>query len=715
MPVTGLLDYCRAHLKPKGCVDYNDRVKKQFVLLFLIFVLGTSLFLPAQKKISPKDLPPQYRKWLEEDVVYIISKKERDVFLQLESDRERNIFTEAFWKQRDPTPNTTENEFKTEHYQRIAYANQWFGKDSPGAGWRTDMGRVYIILGQPKEVQKYENLFDVRPIITWFYDGMSEYRLPGSFYVAFFKKDIAAEYKLYSPINDGPQNLLIHYAGDMASYESAYDQLTGIEPALADISLSLIPGETRFNLAPSLSSEILIRQSIPAAPYEKIKADYAEKLLKYKDVIEVDYTANYINSDSVIKVYQTAEGMSFVHFDIEIEPRNLSFLQVPNGYHAELDINGTVSDVQGSQVYYQFERKVPIDINEDQMAAIKAKLFSYQDLFPLIPGKYKMNLLLKNTVSRQFTSAEADLLIPEPTQLSLSSPVLANKADKNSRYKGSSKSFLMGDIQFVPSPRNDFLQSETLYLFFQLHGLTNDLKAGGTLELAILKEGQKVHSVSKSLQDSPGQTDFFEEFPLAKFPAANYELKVALLDAGKREVISAAVPFYITPRAFLPRPWVLSLTEPPPSDPSYANAFGNQHFQKKDYGRAKSLLELAYRRSPENLKFALDFCRVLAETKDYAGVRQTALPFLKDEQKYDFLQSVGEASQALGQYAEAIAYFKDYLTHFGTNISILNSIGECHLLLGNIPEALAAWERSLELEPKQPALRERVRTLKEKK
>ena len=104
------------------------------LFLFLSFVPFSLLF--SQKKLSPKDLSPVYEKWLEEEVVYIITPKERDVFLQLQTDREREIFIKAFWKQRDPNPNAPENEFKEEHNRRISYANKTFGRESPGPGWR---------------------------------------------------------------------------------------------------------------------------------------------------------------------------------------------------------------------------------------------------------------------------------------------------------------------------------------------------------------------------------------------------------------------------------------------------------------------------------------------------------------------------------------------------------------------------------------------------
>ena len=116
-------------------------MKEHIISLFLalIFLLP---FLGNAQKISPKDLPERYQAWLEEEVVYIITPKEKDVFLQLESDREREMFIEAFWKQRDPNPTTPENEYKEEHYRRIAYANKTFGRESPGPGWRTARGRI---------------------------------------------------------------------------------------------------------------------------------------------------------------------------------------------------------------------------------------------------------------------------------------------------------------------------------------------------------------------------------------------------------------------------------------------------------------------------------------------------------------------------------------------------------------------------------------------
>jgi len=94
---------------------------------------------------------------------------------------------------------------------------------------------------------------------------------------------------------------------------------------------------------------------------------------------------------------------------------------------------------------------------------------------------------------------------------------------------------------------------------------------------------------------------------------------------------------------------------------------------------------------------------------------EIATPFVSQQQNYDFLEILGQAAQALGQYEQAINYYKQYLAHFGTNINVLNAIGECYLTLGDIDEALYAWERSLQLEPGQENIKAQVKALKEKK
>jgi GWxTD domain-containing protein len=689
----------------------------KILLCGLLFSLIIPPSISSQTKKSPKDLPPLYRRWLEEEVVYIITPKERDVFLQLESDRGRNIFIEAFWKQRDPNPNTLENEFKKEHYRRIDYANQWFGRESPGPGWRTDMGRIYIILGEPYSIDKYESLAEVFPTIIWFYQGMIEYGLPNAFSVVFFKRSGIGEYKLYSPIKFGPQFLLTHYMGDLRDYESAFKQLIEIEPNIANVSLSLIHGETSaFIPSPSIASEVLLSAKIPAAAYEKVKDEYAEKLLRYKDIIEVEYTANYIDSEFLLEIVRDDSGTYFVHY--LIEPKRLSVEQYGQKFQTLLEINGQVSDTEGNSIF-QFDRTIPIELDQSQMDRIKSKLFSFQDVFPLVEGNYKFSALLKNKVFKEFTSIEQDIVIPKPAKIQMSPLILANRVQKDPEDKRSKKAFLIGDIQFVPSPRNDFSLEDTLYLAFQIYTLNEELRKSGFLEYSILRrnfsDSEKVLSFAKSIKEYADPMNFFEEFALKDLPPDHYLIRVTLLNKNKEKVLSRENNFYISQFASLPRPWILSLPGPPPDNPVYLNILGNQLLNKKAIPQAKALLEKAFRKDPNSPEFALDFCRVLFTAKDYQGVKSVALPFYQNQGKNEFLGLLGRSCQALREYEEATSYYKAYLSQFGANINILNYIGECYYRLGNIEEALIAWEKSLELNPKQENIKKLVDSFKQKK
>lgn len=687
---------------------------KKKIILFSFLALFFLSVLPAynsQQKISAKDLPEAYRKWLEEEVVYIITPREKKVFLQLENDRERDMFIEAFWKHRDPNPNTPENEFRKEHYRRIAHANQYFGKESPGPGWRSDMGRIYILLGEPSYTEKYENLSQVYPTIIWFYEGMSEYGLPNAFNVVFFKKTGIGEYELYSPIKFGPQSLLIHYKGDPSNYLSAYNELLQIQPNIASVSLSFIPGESTYSLSPSIASEVLISSKIPTAPQKKVEDAYAEKLLKYKDFVEVEYTANYIDNDSYLEVIRDKSGIFFVHY--LIEPKRLSLEQIENKFYTNLEINGKVTDIKGNTIY-QYEKTIPIEFDEEQLSKIQTKLFSFQDIFPLIGGNYKFNVLLKNSVSKEFTSVEKDLIIPQASSLQMSNLVLANRIINNSKYRGKNKPFLVENTQLVPSPRNDFSPQANLYLFFQIYGLDEELKENGILEYSILKENEKVYSLAKNIKDYPDKINFFEEFSLNNLSPTDYIIKVSLLDGNKDEILSEQCYFYITASTFLPRPWVLSIPMPSSDDPLYLDILGSQYLNKKNIQQAKLLLEKAYRKNPNSIKYALDFSQALYAAKEFQRVKQIAIPFLQDENKHKFLAILGQSCQALGEFQQAISYYKDYLSYYGTNLQVLNSIGECYHRLGNNEEALIAWEKSLEINPNQDKLKKIIESLKRK-
>ncbi len=175
------------------------------ILSAMSLILAVNLFA-ADERIEK--LPSDQRRWLEEDVVYIITDKERELFLSLGTVEERERFMIVFWDRRDTDTATLENEFKDEHYRRIAFANKQFGREGTRAGWKTDRGRYYIILGEPAERQRYDGQNEVVDCEIWFYAGEVELRMPARFNLLFYRENNIGEYTLYHPFGDGPEELL---------------------------------------------------------------------------------------------------------------------------------------------------------------------------------------------------------------------------------------------------------------------------------------------------------------------------------------------------------------------------------------------------------------------------------------------------------------------------------------------------------------------------
>lgn len=662
------------------------------------------------KKKTIKDLPEKYRKWLEEEVVYIITSKEKDVFLQLETDRERDLLIEAFWKQRDPTPGTPKNEFKEEHSRRINYANHWFGKGTTKPGWKTERGKIYIILGKPTSIESYGNVGQVVPTEVWFYQRDSNSGIPSNFYVVFFQEEGIGDYILYSPVRHGPKKLLEGYFGDP---KQAYYILKRIDRELANISYSLIPGETtEINPQPSISSEVLLNK-IAVYPQKQIKDQYAEKLLKYKEFVEVDYTVNYIDNDSIVKIIANKEGFFTVHY--AIEPERLSIYSYEDKYSSNLEVFGKISDLKGKTIY-QFQKAVPLEFTPEQLPELKAKRFSFQDVFPLIPGNYRFDLLIKNTISKEFTSIEKNITIPQYTaSLQMSSLILSHKVRKYASKRHTNRAFQFGNLQVYPPAQKNFTAKDTLFVYFQIHGLTEELKKNGIIEFSIFKEDEKVLTMTKEIKEYENKTDFLQKFSLDNYRPGIYAIQASLLNKNMNKILVEKEEFLISPVALIPRAWSLSETIPPSDDPLYLYILGNQLLNKGETENAKILLEKAYRKKPQSLKFALGFTSAIFIMQEYQKIKELLSPFLGEAEKEPAIYFyLGKSCQMLGQFEEAISYYKEYLSHLGTHLGILNSIGECYYQMGNKKEALLAWEKSLEIDPKQENIRKIVDSLKKK-
>jgi len=666
----------------------------------------------AGQKDAKPGLPETHRKWLEEEVVYIIGATEREVFLKLQSDRERDLFIEAFWKQRDPAAGTPENEFKTEHYRRIAYADRYLGRDAPRPGWRTDRGRIHIILGEPMDIQRFAGKSSTYDAEIWFYQGLTDLGLPAGFNLVFFREGGQGEYKLYSPIADGPQALLSGYFGG-PDHTQAYEKLKEVEPGLAAVSLSLIPGETGTAYGrPTMSSDLLI-QRIESSPARLVETRYAEKFLQYKDIVEVEYTANYIDSDSLIKVFRDPAGLYFVHYAVELE--RLSVNQYEGRYATTLQVNGRVTAPDGRLVH-QFDKTVSLDLSEEQLKDASRAPFDFQDLFPLVGGDYSLSILIKNEASREFTSVERDLRIPSPgTAVQMTQPLLGYRSVRLEPEARRMKAFRVGAYQIYGQPDRTFARGETLALAFQLHNLPDDPAAAGEIRIEFLKDGQPFRAIVRKPSEYAGLPDVLEEVPLADFGPAHYTVRVSLVRGGA-EVVSASEEFDLSFAESLPRPWFSSRILPPASDPGYAEITGSQLFNLGRFDEARAYQERAFAAKPGSEDTAASLAGTylaLERPREAAGL---LAPFTAPEKtaKYETYVLAAEALKRTGEFAPAVTLLDRAVAHYGVNAELLNAMGECYEGLGRTMDALAAYEKSLQLSADQPRIRTRVDALKKK-
>jgi GWxTD domain-containing protein len=678
--------------------------------LALIALLAVPLVLPAAPADRPA-LPERYKKWLDEEVVYIITALERDVYLKLQTDRERDLFIEAFWKHRDPTPDSPENEFKTEHERRIDYANRYLGRDATVPGWKTDRGRMYILLGEPGEIQRFQGKSGIYDCESWFYQGKSDLGLPAGFYLLFFREHGQGALKLYSPLQDGPQALMTSYGGDPGDYARASRALQDIEPGLAAIAQSLVPGEEGGVLGrPSMASDILI-QRIESSPSREVRDVYARRFLEYKDLVEVEYTANYLDSDSLVKVFKEGSGPYFVHY--AVEPQRLSVNQYGNKYATTLRVNGRVTSLDGRLVY-QFDRTVTLDMPEARMAELSHAPFDYHDLFPLVPGDYRLSILIKNDASKEFMSVEKTVRIPPGgPAVQLTQPLLGYRVTRVDPGQKKVKAFQVGPYQVFCQPGRIFTAADTLAVVFQIHNLPAEPAVGAQIKIALLKDGQPFREIVRKPADLPDLPNVLEKIGLAGFPPAHYLVRVSVAGSGA-EIVSSEEEFDLTFAASVVRPWSSSRVLPEAGDPGYSLIIGAELFNLGRTGEALAEIERAHERMPDSPDVAYDLAQVYVATGEYSRALQALAPFLGRAQRagYEMYVLAGEASRKAGDFARAVEVLNQAVSHYGINTSILNALGESYRGLGKSGDALAAFEKSLELSPDQPEIRRKVADLK---
>ncbi len=585
----------------------------------------------------------------------------------------------------------------------------------------TDRGRVYIILGEPLDKETYEGSADIAPTEIWFYKGDVSKGLPAFFYVVFFRKEGTGEYILYSPLKDGPESLVIDSKMRMWDRTRVLEHLREMGGQLADVSLSLIPGESvsRDGSSLPLSSDLLLGK-INDYQRKRINDEYAEKTLKFKEIVEVDYSVNYIESFAELFPIKDRKGNYFLHY--QIEPKRLSLDLYQSKYFTSLKIYGKIQDLSGRNIF-QFEKSIPLELKEEEFNTIKNKPFSITDSFPVIPGNYNLSILVKNTASKEFFSFERQISIPSASEIPYLSPILLFY-ERNPTSSSLVRSFNIEGFSYLLAMKGVYAPSDKMGVLCKACNLPKSSMINIEWKIRVVNEEKEFLSKTYSslqFQEIPSHKRdrvdqvFVWEIPLSDFKPGNYELILSILENGK-ELVSEKRDFSISPIPRVPRAWIVSKPTFKNDDPFIDFTLGIQYLNTGKIEEAISVLESAKNKKPDSMEFSLALSRAFLLKNSWSKVIEIMTPFLSSETKsYEPFYFVAKAHHNFGEYARAIDHYKKALSLKGLDTEILNSIGYCYLKMENREEARKAFEKSIEINPAQKNISELLKNLKERK
>ena len=671
-------------------------------LIFAVVLLSGFLAVagPAEQVLSLA-----HSAWLEE-VTPVLTETERDVFLKLRTDAERDKFIRFFWRQRDPLPDTPENEYYKEYMERVRFADRYFGIGSHRRGSQTERGFYYLVLGKPLERNIFATFSEFWPLELWFYKGEEAYGLPPYFYLIFYQPEGIGDYRLYYPGIDGPEKLVIPNVGSrVVTRASAKEVLRKTNSELAGAAMSYLPGDNPFGSG-SFSSDNIIAAA-RALPGKKFNDAYARGYMNYKDHVETDYADNYIGAGAKVRLFRTA-GQPFLHWSIE--PDRMSFAQRGDVFYAGFELVVRMEDLKGSLVLEKTE-DIPVRLTSAQYKANERRRFAFQDLLPLVPGDHKLFFLFKNKTSKEFTSFETTVSVPRPDAgPGLSSLLLIHGRERVPEGQGTNfKPFSFDGFQCVVSAKNEFLPEEKLEAYIQVFPtkeIAADPGASLAFTVAALDGGAVVREKRVALTEAvsgPGGGVYFGPFALADIKPGYYRADVSLV-VGDKAVLAERENFIVLANPYPVLPWVYAKVHNPFPSAEHLGVLGSQHFMAGEYDAALDL----FRRS---LKMKDDPVTGLYLGKSLFALGRFRESLAELGPRYEATQDRETAKvialdhAGLKDWASALIYL-DKLMAEATEISVLNLAAECHMNLGEPGKALPLIEKSLSLDPSQPLIRE---------
>src|SRR5712691_6364198 len=502
-----------------------------------------------------KELDSAYRQWLTEDVTYIISPDERNAFLQLDTNEEREQFIEQFWLRRSSNPDLPENDFKEEHYRRIAYANEHFASGIPG--WKTDRGRMYIMWGPADEVESHPTggTYDrpmeegggsttTYPWETWrwrYLEGIGE-----NIILEFVDPSGSGEYHL--TMDPSEKDALLHVPGaglsmmESMGMASKADRFTRSDGTNLPTTMGGTPASmNEFNRL-ELYAKV---NKPPEVKFKDLEAVVTSRIVR--DQVHFTWRTDYlkVTNDTVL-----------VPVTVQVPNSQLSF-QSKEGIHtAVLNIFGRISTLTG-RVVQTFEDSVSRDF-PDTLFQQSLKLQSiYQKAVPLRPGLYRLDLVIKDVQSGNIGVVNTRLAVPryEDEKLETSSLILAdgNKLEHVPSKQIGTGQFVLGSTKVVPRLEGDFTTADRLGIYMQVYNLKPDEKthrSDSTFQYTVKKGDQQIMQFKETggdMKQTGDQVTIERLLPLATLAPGKYTLEVSATDALAKQTISRSAEFTIKP------------------------------------------------------------------------------------------------------------------------------------------------------------------------
>jgi len=412
---------------------------------------------PADEKTRKKnaralkqELSKPYKKWLDEDVAYIITDEERAAFKQLSNDEERDNFIEAFWQRRDPTPDTEENEFKEEHYQRIAYANEHFAAGVPG--WKTDRGRIYIVFGKADEVEShpsggsYERPMEegggetsTFPFEQWRYryiEGIGQEVI-----IEFVDTCMCGEYHMTMDRSEKDALLMTPNAGltmwEQMGMSNKSQRFNG-------------NGLERLGLGPD-STSLQAKQFDRLEQFAKLQQAPKVKFTDLEEAVNSKVILNPMPFDVHVDFVKVTSDTALVPITIQMKNRDITFVNKDGVQRGTANIFARLTTLTG-KIVQTFEDTVQVDVPPELLPRTAENSEVYYKALPLRPGRYKLNVAVKDVNGDRKGVWSRSIIVPEYSddKLSNSSLIVADQMEPVPTKAIGTGNFVIGTMKVRP-------------------------------------------------------------------------------------------------------------------------------------------------------------------------------------------------------------------------------------------------------------------------